>query len=182
MGDSLIICIIRINSYHSFIKVSFLCRVLLHSLHLASIIFFLLDCLCLLLSVVGECAPLQTVVSGRSGETSCVGDTVTYTCTISASSHTWMISSLANPASVSIGARTVNIPPYSIEVTSDNGVNMVTGSRLTVTSFAGLDGVNITCFDATTLNGVVQETTAMVFGKLIAQLPEFEGIIRLHPP
>ena len=117
------------------------------------------------MSVVGECALLQTEVSGRSGETSCLGENVTYICSISGFTHVWRISGFSDAAFVTAGQRSDNIGPYSIEAISVSGVNMVTESRLTVTSFPGLNGVNITCLDTTATNGEVQETTAMVFGK-----------------
>jgi hypothetical protein len=45
-------------------------------------------------------------------------------------------------------------------------VNNVITTVLTVTSFAGLNGTDISCVDPTLVNGAVQETIAMVFGKL----------------
>ena len=112
------------------------------------------------LFVAGSCASLQTVVSERSGETSCVGDTVTYTCNIAGSFHIWRISLLQNAFYVTIDLRTSISPPYLIEVVSDNGVDMVTVSRLTLTSFRELNGVTIRCI--ATGNREIQETTAMV--------------------
>ena len=44
--------------------------------------------------MTGDCAPLQVAVTNRSGSTSCVGDQVTYTCTLNENSHEWEIPSI----------------------------------------------------------------------------------------
>ena len=104
----------------------------------------------------------------RSGDVSCVGDTVKFTCTIPAAAHAWRIASLATVTlSIALRNRTVDERYFVEVISSTNNPVMVTESRLTVTSFQGLNGQNIECFD---ISGVVaerQEATAMVFGKVM---------------
>jgi hypothetical protein len=57
---------------------------------------------------------------------------------------------------------TVSVPGGMIGIASNNTVMTTV---LTVTSFAGLNGANISCTDAGPVNGTVQETTAAVFGE-----------------
>ena len=98
----------------------------------------------------------------RSGVTSCVGDTVNFTCTLVGVVHSWRIPGFS--ANVLANALTDNLGPYEIQVISVNGT-MVTGSRLSVNSSRELDGVDITC-EAFGGGGEPQETTVMVFGKI----------------
>ena len=117
----------------------------------------------------GDPAPLQILVTGRSGSTSCVGDQVTFTCTLPAVAHVWSIRSLGFSAVISRGLPTFHdsASPFTIVTTADGGgVNPIT-TELSVTSFAGLNGANITCIDANQVVTEVQDTIAMVFGKLL---------------
>ena len=116
--------------------------------------------------VIGDCASLQVAVTNRSGSTSCVGDMVTYTCTVPSIAHQWNIPSLGESVIVTRNRRTFSGSgdgSLSIALTTDEADAITTA--LSVTSFAGLNGANITCFDA--IGGVIetQDTTAMVFGR-----------------
>ena len=117
----------------------------------------------------GTC-PLQTVVTGRSGSISCVGDQVTFTCTVPAVAHSWDIPSLGLDASITRNTPTFSRPGdpssrFSIVTTVDGGgANPIT-TELSVISFAGLNGTNITCSDANQIVTEHQSTIAIVFGK-----------------
>jgi hypothetical protein len=115
---------------------------------------------------VGVGAPLQTTVMNRNGPTSCVGDTVIYTCTAGSITHLWRITqpgSNATSASVFPASSTATVLDGAGVITIDDTVNDVITTVLTVTSFAGLNETNILCTD---INGnTVQETTAAVFGE-----------------
>jgi hypothetical protein len=116
----------------------------------------------------GVGAPLQTTVENRGGSTSCVGDTVSYTCTAGGSNHGWRITlSASNVTTVSINrvTRTAPVPGGVITIASDDMDNNVIITVLTVTSFAGLNGASISCTDTGPVNGTVQETTVAVFGE-----------------
>jgi hypothetical protein len=117
----------------------------------------------------GVGAPLLTT----GGPTSCVGDTVTFTCTVGGIAHLWRI---AQPGSNVITAPlarahpTFPAPggapsPFMITIATDDTVNNVIISVLTVTSFAGLNGADISCTDANVANVEPQETTVSVFGE-----------------
>ena len=56
-------------------------------------------------------------------------------------------------------------PPslFLIETTEDGGGAITT--ELSVTSFAGLNGANITCSDGNLITTETQDATALVFGK-----------------
>ena len=117
--------------------------------------------------VTGDCAPLQVVICSGNTNTSCVGDLVTYTCTVPAVAHTWSIPSLGFSDTITRTSPTFDDPasPFSIVITADGGgANPIT-TALSVTSFAGLNGANITCSDGNELITETQDTIAMVFGK-----------------
>ena len=97
--------------------------------------------------------------------TSCIGDTVNYTCTVNAVGHAWNISSPAAVVAITRTVRTTSILPYGFMLTEDDG-NSIT-STLSLTVFAGFNGAVITCLDANALpgEGDKQSTTAMVFGE-----------------
>ena len=120
---------------------------------------------------IGFGAPLQTTVLNRA---SCVGDTVTYTCTVSGNGHDWTIEPPGSSViSASITRRFPDFPrpgnppsPFIINTTSDVSSSLAT--VLTVTAFAGLNGTRISCVDVIDVSGDLQEATAAVFG-------EFQG-------
>ena len=110
----------------------------------------------------GVSAPLQVSIA-----TSCVGDLVTYTCTLPTVSHAWMIPSLGFIETITRTTPTFSEPPspFSIVTTADGGgANPIT-TALSVTSFAGLNGANITCGDPSQILNETQDTTVVVFGK-----------------
>ena len=77
-------------------------------------------------SHAGDCAPLQVSISGRSGSTSCVGDLVTYTCTLPAIAHVWESPTLGFAAAITRVNPTFPFPdgpasPFSIAITADGG-------------------------------------------------------------
>jgi hypothetical protein len=57
------------------------------------------------------------------------------------------------------------LPGGVITIATDDMVNDVITSVLTVTSFAGFDGSVLSCTDAFVIDGDVQEATATVFSK-----------------
>ena len=121
--------------------------------------------------MTGDCAPLDVDISGRNGSnTSCVGDLVTYTCTVPAVAHDWEILSLGFTATINRNnptfPRPTNPPsPFTIVTTADgNGSNPIT-TALSVTSFAGLRGEDIICTDGNLVSRETRNATAMVFGK-----------------
>ena len=123
-----------------------------------------------MLLYAGDCAPLQVAVTGRSGSTSCVGDWVTYTCTVSAVAHDWDIPSLGLDATITRTSPTFPRPgdpvsPFSIVTTADGGGPSPVTTVLSVTSFAGLNGITLSCSDGNQFTNGTQDVIAMVFGK-----------------
>jgi hypothetical protein len=126
-----------------------------------------------ILIIIGVGAPLQTTVLNRSGSTSCIGDTVNYTCTVGGGAHIWRIAppgSSVSTVAITRGSPTFPAPggspsPFMISLATDDIVNNVITTVLTVTSFAGLNGTDISCTDTSVVNGEVQETIAIAFGK-----------------
>jgi hypothetical protein len=110
-------------------------------------------------------------VVNRAGSTSCIGDTVSYTCTVGGVAHLWRIvplNSTVVTANIAVGNPTFPADggapsPFMIAIASN--VNNIITTVLTVTSFAGLEGTNISCRNALVANGEPQETTASVFGE-----------------
>ena len=82
----------------------------------------------------------------------------------------WESSSLGLAATITRANPTFPRPgdpasPFSIVTTADGGgVNPIT-TALSVTSFAGLDGANISCRDANQVTNDIQDAVIMVFGK-----------------
>ena len=87
-----------------------------------------------------------------------------YNCTVQGEAHTWTVPTLPESYSVVRGSpiRTEgNV--YRFELVEDNGNALLTS--LTIVVFAGLDGVTISCDDATNPGrGLVEEATASVLG------------------
>ena len=117
--------------------------------------------------MIGDCAPLQVSVTNRSGSISCVGDVVTYTCTVPSIAHQWNAPSLGVA-----GIITMTLPAFPGSGEGSPSVSLTSGddpitTALSVTSFAGLNGADITCFDALIRINETQDSTAMVFGKCL---------------
>ena len=117
--------------------------------------------------MTGDCAPLQVTISSGNTDTSCLGDMVTYTCTLPAVSHVWSIPSLGFLETITRSCPTFDDPAsrFSIETTADEGGPNPITTALTVSSFAGLNGASITCSDGNEFTNETGDTIAMVFGK-----------------
>ena len=107
-------------------------------------------------------------VSGRDGNTSCVMDTVTYTCTLPVNVHVW------NYQFTGGVPQQVAVVPLSTPNTISGVTIMVTGSgggtfttALIVTSFAELNGTIFTCGGGAAGDAGNQTATVMVFGRFI---------------
>ena len=98
--------------------------------------------------------------------TSCVGEVVTYVCTVDSPAHLWSSADFAQSVTIAGG---------SPDVTDENGFTFlrmsfadgILTSSVTLTSYSGLDGVMIACVDATAIDAEEQNTIAMVYGELI---------------
>ena len=101
--------------------------------------------------------------------TSCIGDTVIYTCTVNSVAHSWIISSPRRIQTVvTVGTPRAIIPPYSFMLTEDDGSSIT--STLSLTVFAAFNGTMITCRDSLANQGAAaeQSTTAMVLGECMS--------------
>ena len=101
--------------------------------------------------------------------TSCIGDEVTYNCTVDSVAHRWDFDGLT--ATVLIGDG-LNDPQqegaYTLERVEGNSTSSVV-STLAVTAFAGLNGILISCRDGIAAENVAetQTTTALVLGEFM---------------
>jgi hypothetical protein len=118
----------------------------------------------------GDGAPFKDVVTDRNGSTSCVGDMITYTCSVPAVAHAWEIPSLN--FSELITRTTATFPPinndtsqFSIVTTADPGGNNSITTALSVNATAALDGANVTCGNGDQIVNDIQSNIIMVFGK-----------------
>ena len=118
-----------------------------------------------LISGITNCAPLQIDAPARAGSTSCIGDTITYICTVSSQAHTWSIASLGVTVAITRAVPMTTSPPVTVVTTGDDGTSITTA--LTVTAVTGLDGANITCVEgvAGPQDAQLQEVIASVFGE-----------------
>ena len=114
----------------------------------------------------GDCAELEVLINNVNRTTSCVGETVTYVCTVGSARHVWNITGLNEEESVLGGSDdevrgVFTIAPVSV-------ANGILTSSVSVTSFPGLDGVMLRCRDGTNTQGLEEQTTtATVFGELL---------------
>lgn len=119
--------------------------------------------------MTGDFSPLGFAIAGRSGSRSCVGDLVTYTCTLPAVSHRWRIPTFGLQQLDVIITRANSVfsdSRISISITEDEGgANPIT-TELSVVLFSGLDGANIICRDGNEFLFQIQEATVMVAGEL----------------
>lgn len=106
-------------------------------------------------------------IAGRNGSMPCVGETVTYTCTVAAIAHAWKIPSFGFSVTISRATPTFSDGQFSIITTADGGGSNPITTALSVTTFAGLDGANITCEDgfASPGEGDIKMTVVTVLGK-----------------
>ena len=119
-----------------------------------------------LLHFVGYCAELQTVITGRSGSTSCIGDSVTYICTVPSQAHLWNVPALgANNVGISRVALPFNDGGVSIAIVPGPDAPNPIVSALTVTASPQLNGASIICADI--ISSADQNTTATVFGGFV---------------
>ena len=118
---------------------------------------------------------LYTCVTGFTAAqltsmTSCIGDDVTYTCTVDSVAHRWDFGN-GFTGTVLIGDG-LNDPqqqgPYTLERVPGNSTSSVV-STLSVTAFAGLNGILISCRDGIVAENVAetQTTTALVLGEFM---------------
>ena len=110
-----------------------------------------------------ESADLQVLIDGMNAgrSASCTGEYVTYVCNITSGSHSWSIND-GSPLSVTLDPRVID-ERYIIQLVSFNEVVV---SSLSVTSFDGLNGVNLTCADGRPITSPpTQKAVAMVLGK-----------------
>ena len=102
----------------------------------------------------------------RPDITPCVGDDVTYTCTVNSTVHTWRIDEQVL-FSITPQTAVTNNPefrdPYTLRhvLTTDSGMI----STLSVTATSALNGTRVTCQDGLQ-NSERQNITVSVFGEI----------------
>ena len=114
---------------------------------------------CIFVCIVG-------LASGLNDITTCVGDTAVFNCTVPAEAHAWTLSTHPDTISITRASPLLMIGAFRFALVEDIGESIVT--TLTVTAFAELDGVVITCDNA--LNpgqGLIRTTTVAVIGKVM---------------
>lgn len=98
------------------------------------------------------------------GSTSCTGDTVTFTCTISAIAHTWTFSfGILNSVTISRENPIVVEADYILRTVTNLGGPITTSLELT--SSAELDGRSISCTDPSNMVTDIQIGSVMMFGE-----------------
>lgn len=117
----------------------------------------------------GNCTDLEVLIGGEMiGRTAlCIGENVTYVCTVNTISHIWR-------SQMDLFMQDQVITQGTDPITDSNGFvfqrvsqsNAGITSSFSAVSFSGLDGERIECSDGTVQNGGQQVITAMVFGEL----------------
>ena len=126
-------------------------------MHICSVYF-----LCMT-ELPGDSAELEVLINGVNNiivrTTSCVGENVTYVCTVASVGHVWSSDAFTNPLTV------IDESPDVVEITfTFRSVSLDDGtltSSLSITSYPGLDGIMLMCSGG----GDEQTATAMVFGE-----------------
>lgn len=123
------------------------------------------------ISILGS-SQIQTIVDGRNRNAPCIGENVTYICTVPVLSHAWNVPRYDVTATISVQTNLfINKDPGFIIRLMAVGTNTITSS-LSVISFAGLNGTRITCTDSVILGGESQEIVVNILG--IPSAPSLE--------
>ena len=123
----------------------------------------------LILYSPGNCAELEVLINsvniGRT--TSCVGENVTYVCTVASPVHLWSSASFVDgDETITIGAtEDSNNGDFTVRRVAETGG--VLTSSVSITSFSGLDNVVIECRDGLGIIMEEQTATAMVLGEYL---------------
>ena len=101
---------------------------------------------------------------------SCIKENVTYICSFQDSnSHSWTVPGVFTNNALNLATTELIFKQgYALRVVSRVNNNLETS--LSVDSFAGLNGTNISCLDGSIQNGGTQEIMAMVLGKYIMRI------------
>ena len=96
---------------------------------------------------------------------SCIKENVTYICNFQDSNaHAWTVPGIFTREALNLATvDPIVMQGYTLRVVSVVNNNIETS--LSVDSFAGLNGTNISCLDGSIQNGEVQEIMAIVLGK-----------------
>ena len=105
---------------------------------------------------------LDVTIAGESRNSSCLGENVTYICTVPALSHTWSIPALQVTASITVQTPFSSVPPFVLSLISFNDASIT--SSLSVIAVVALNNSIISCTDST---GETQQTTGRVLSKLL---------------
>lgn len=108
---------------------------------------------------------LESVIRGRNGTLSCIGENVTYICTVAALSHAWNIPSFGIATSITVQTAQSSLSPFLIRLLSHNSSSIT--SSLSFISAAVLNATSISCTDSTRLDGEVQRATVRILGECI---------------
>lgn len=117
----------------------------------------------------GVSSQLQALVQGESNrDTPCVGENITYICTVPALSHAWSVPQYGVSATISVQTSSFDNknPQFTMRLVTHSS-NAITSS-LSVIVFTDLNGTRITCTDSITLKGESQEITVEILGKMCA--------------
>ena len=107
----------------------------------------------------------------------CIGDAITYTCSVATFSHTWRILSFGVDVDITRN-RNFSDSRFTIVVARDPGSDNPIITELSVIAFDGLNGTAIHCSDANTIVTDTQETIAMVFGKFAIHHGSSSSLLR----
>lgn len=105
---------------------------------------------------------------GSNRNTPCIGENITYICTVPALSHAWNVPQYGVSATISVQTTsfTNEEPEFTMRLLTRSSTAIT--SSLSVIVFTSLNGTRITCTDSITLNGESQEILMEILGKLCA--------------
>ena len=123
------------------------------------------------------CAELEVLIDGQMGRTtSCVGENVTYVCNVNSIVHIWSSDSFAYETTIAGGSQDVidanGFTFQRVAVTDD----WVLISSVSVTSFSGLNGSMIQCWDGAGGGAEEQTITAEVYSKSYPNKDQLQNV------
>ena len=116
--------------------------------------------------VLGDPNILDTLVDGVSAEATCIGQNVTYICTVFADTHAWISPSYDQIVLISaINQDVINLwPGFRMKLMAHDGTSITSSASVHVTT--ALNDTFISCTDGGITSGAQQMITARVLGKL----------------
>ncbi len=114
--------------------------------------------------------PLQTRVEGTDRVESCIGENITYTCSVPGSAHLWTAPRLLPPNTVVNSTFLDEVTSqYTLRLVSYDGFNIISSLTIIILD-AEFSNTNVTCSNP--LGNEVQQRIAVVLSEFLEYFPQ----------